>query len=63
MTNQATIQEFSQSLSQSLIMPSDSEYDDARSVWNGMVDKRPAMIANCLNVDDIKTLRIVSTIG
>ena len=54
MIDQTTIQEFSQSLSQSLIMPSDSEYDDARSVWNGMVDKRPAMIANCINVDDIK---------
>ena len=54
MLDQITIQEFSQTLSQPLIMPFDSGYDEARSVWNGMVDKRPAMIANCINADDIK---------
>lgn len=54
MISQKTIHEFSKSLSQPLIMPSDSGYDEARAVWNGMVDKRPAMIANCLNADDVK---------
>jgi FAD/FMN-containing dehydrogenase len=54
MLDQITIQKFSQTLSQPLIMPSDSGYDEGRSVWNGMVDKRPAMIASCINVDDIK---------
>jgi hypothetical protein len=54
MLDQITIQEFSQTLSQPLIMPFDSGYDEGRSVWNGMVDKRPAMIAKCINVDDIK---------
>ncbi len=54
MLDQITIQEFSQALSRPLIMPSDSGYDEGRSVWNGMVDKRPVMIANCINVDDIK---------
>jgi len=54
MLDQITIQEFSQILSQPLIMPFDSGYEEGRSVWNGMVDKRPAMIANCINVDDIK---------
>jgi len=53
MPNQAKIQVFSQTLNQSLILPNDSEYDNARSVWNGMIDKRPAMIAMCINVDDI----------
>lgn len=54
MLDQKTIQEFSQTLSQPLIMPFDSGYDEERSVWNGMVDKRPAMIAKCMNADDIK---------
>jgi len=54
MLDQITIQEFSQTLSQPLIMPFDSGYDEGRSVWNGMVDKRPAMIAKCTNADDIK---------
>jgi FAD/FMN-containing dehydrogenase len=54
MLDQTTIQKFSQTLSQPLIMPFDPEYDEGRSIWNGMVDKRPAMIAKCVNVDDIK---------
>jgi hypothetical protein len=54
MLDQIKIQEFSQTLSQPLIMPFVSGYDEARSVWNGMVDKRPAMIAKCINVDDKK---------
>lgn len=54
MLDQITIQEFSQTLSQPLIMPFDAGYDEGRSVWNGMVDKRPAMISNCKNADDIK---------
>ncbi len=54
MVAQKTIQEFSQSLRQPLIMPSDPGYDEGRSLWNGMVDKRPAMIAKCLHADDIK---------
>ena len=54
MLDQTTIQKFSQTLSQPLIMPFDPGYDEGRSIWNGMVDKRPAMIAKCLNADDIK---------
>lgn len=54
MLDYTTIQEFSETLSQPLILPSDSRYDEDRSVWNGMVDKRPAMIAKCKNVEDIK---------
>jgi FAD/FMN-containing dehydrogenase len=29
------------------------DYDGARSIWNGMHDKRPALIARCLNNEDI----------
>jgi len=36
-----------------LIRSSDGEYDEARAVWNGMVDKRPALIAQCTGVADV----------
>jgi FAD/FMN-containing dehydrogenase len=36
-----------------LICPGDEGYDGARRVWNGMVDKRPVMIARCTGVADV----------
>jgi hypothetical protein len=30
-----------------LVQPTEDDYDEARLVWNGMVDKRPALIAHC----------------
>jgi FAD/FMN-containing dehydrogenase len=31
----------------------DVGYDDARTLWNGMIDRRPALIARCLGVADV----------
>jgi len=45
----ATLDEFKGQL----IRPDDPEYDAARVVWNGMADKRPALIARCSGVDDV----------
>lgn len=53
MISSTTLNEFSQTLSQTLILPSNSDYDVARSVWNGMIDKKPLMVAMCNNVNDI----------
>src|SRR5688572_24738428 len=36
-----------------LLRPGQSGYDTARKVWNGMIDKRPALIVRCAGVDDV----------
>jgi FAD/FMN-containing dehydrogenase len=36
-----------------LIEPWAGNYDEARKLWNGMVDRRPALIARCTNVTDV----------
>jgi hypothetical protein len=35
------------------VVPGDSEYDAARIVWNGMVDRYPAVVARCTGTDDV----------
>jgi len=37
-----------------VIRPSDPAYDQARSVWNGMVDRRLALIVRCSGVADVR---------
>lgn len=34
--------------------PNETGYDQARGVWNGMIDRRPAIIARCRNADDVQ---------
>src|ERR1700750_2069074 len=36
-----------------LIGPSDNDYDEARSLYNGMIDKRPKVIARCTDAADV----------
>ena len=36
-----------------LVGPDDAEFDDARMVWNGMFDRRPALIARCSGAADV----------
>lgn len=40
-------------LSGDLLAPADDGYDAARSVWNGMIDRRPLAISRCRSVDDV----------
>ncbi|GKZ14289.1 FAD-binding oxidoreductase [Haladaptatus sp. T7] len=37
-----------------LVTPDDPDYDEERSVWNGMINKRPAMVARCDGVADVR---------
>jgi FAD/FMN-containing dehydrogenase len=54
MTEQA-IATFKQNLRGRLIQPSDTDYDAARALYNGMIDRRPRLIARCVDVADVIT--------
>ncbi|MCC9175486.1 FAD-binding oxidoreductase [Arthrobacter sp. zg-Y179] len=41
------------SLTGSVVLPQDENYDDARRVWNGMIDVLPAMVVRVASVEDI----------
>lgn len=51
----AGIESFKANLRGKLISPSDAEYDSARKVYNGMIDKSPRFIARCVDVADVIT--------
>ncbi|MFW5943553.1 MAG: FAD-binding oxidoreductase, partial [Chloroflexota bacterium] len=36
-----------------VLRPGDDAYDEARAIWNGMIDKRPAAIVRCRNTADV----------
>ena len=46
--------EFASEFNGQLLREGDDGYDDARKVHNGLIDKRPALIARCLNTADVR---------
>ncbi|HUX10337.1 MAG TPA: FAD-binding oxidoreductase [Terriglobia bacterium] len=51
--NPGNFQKLQQAFRGEVIQPGDSGYDDARKVYNAMIDKRPRLIARCVDVADI----------
>ena len=49
----AAIKELGDSLSGSVLLSGHPEYDSVRKIWNGMHDKRPALIAHCTSAEDV----------
>ncbi len=47
------VTELASGFSGQLLQPSDAGYEEARKVHNGLVDKRPALIARCRGVADV----------
>lgn len=49
----AAIAGLATSLRGRVLLEDDDGYDTARTLWNGMIDRRPALIARCLGVADV----------
>ena len=47
------LREFKRHFRGHLIEPDDARYDEERRVWNGSIDRRPALIARCARVTDV----------
>ena len=47
------VQDLRQGLRGQVILPGDAAYDAARSVWNGMIDRHPALVVRCAGVADV----------
>src|SRR3712207_1498772 len=50
---EAVVERFGSGLRGELLRPSDTAHEEARRVWNGLIDKRPALIARCVGVGDV----------
>lgn len=50
---EAAIEEFRGRLGGGIIFPGDPSYDQARTLWNAMIDKHPALIVRCAGVSDV----------
>ena len=53
MPDQTALAEFKLSLAGELIQPGEKGYDEARQVYNGMIDRRPRLIVRCADAADV----------
>ncbi|EFW91082.1 FAD linked oxidase domain-containing protein [Haladaptatus paucihalophilus DX253] len=51
--DQTAVEDLRETLRGTLIRPTDEDYDEARGVWNGMIDRHPALIVQCSGTADV----------
>lgn len=52
--DEAAVAALKGSLRGQLIQPGDDHYDEARQLYNGMIDKRPGLVARCVDAADVQ---------
>ena len=50
---ETAVEEFKKSLRGEVLSAGDDGYDDARKIWNAMIDRRPGLIARCVGAADV----------
>lgn len=51
--DESTLEGLRGNLRGELLLPEDAGYDAARAIWNGMIDRKPALIIQCLGAHDV----------
>jgi FAD/FMN-containing dehydrogenase len=51
--NRSALDGFGKDFTGKIIVPDDPAYDEARTIFNAMIDKHPGVIAQCATVDDV----------
>lgn len=51
--NQEEIEVLQNQLRGEVITSANEQYEKARSIWNGLIDKHPALIVQCINTGDV----------
>ena len=47
------VQAFAATVRGRVLSPGDDGYDDARAIWNGLIDRKPALIVQCTGAADV----------